>query len=496
MFIIASQLQQQFFAALRQQAMPPTQHVAYLKWLRYYLDFCQKYNQPSNSRDSLPRFLAKLQEKQQTLDQQAQATDAITLYYVLTAEPPMRADASPHKTIARPAPRSTPPPKPPAAPNTTQTSPPSAHTVPAPIANRPPTAQPCVPAPLAPAVNLTTVAVLAAPASIGQPGGISPTGASWQAEYASLTNTIQLRHYSRRTLRTYVQWVRRFQAFTRSKPPAVLSSEDVKAFLTHLAVKRQVSASSQNQAFNALLFFFRHVLHKEFGPLNGVVRAKRKRYIPVVLSRPEIDAILAQLTSPYTLVVKLLYGCGLRLFECLNLRIHCLNFEAGILTVHDGKGQKDRTVPLPQTIITELRTHLTTVKVLHQEDLQHQYAGVMLPHALALKYKHAAREWRWQWVFPAIELTPIPDTQELRRYHLHESLVQKAIKVAVEQAGLTKRASAHTFCHCFASHLLQAHYDIRTIQTLLGHSDIRTTLIYTQTVPSVTLKTAQSPLDF
>jgi len=257
-----------------------------------------------------------------------------------------------------------------------------------------------------------------------------------------------------------------------------------------------VAATTQNQAFNALLFFYRHVLRKEFGKVDGVVRAKRKPYIPVVLSREEINAVLKRLAPPYDLVVKLLYGCGLRLFECLGLRVHCMNFDAGILTVHDGKGQKDRTVPLPQTILPELRAHLESLKDLHQWDLNRGYAGVFLVNALEQKYKNAAREFIWQWFFPAKQLSKENTTGEYRRYHLHETHVQKAIKQAVSAARICKRASAHTFRHSFASHLLQGNYDIRTIQELLGHSDVRTTMIYTHTVKSVTLKEAQSPLDF
>jgi integron integrase len=238
------------------------------------------------------------------------------------------------------------------------------------------------------------------------------------------------------------------------------------------------------------------VLKKEFGKIDGVVRAKRKPYIPVVLSRKEIDTVLKHLEPPFDLVVKLLYGCGLRLFECLRLRVQNLNFDAGILTVHDGKGQKDRTVPLPEKIVPELERHLESLKDLHKQDLERKYAGVFLVNALEQKYKNAAREFIWQWVFPAKVLTMENKTGELRRYHLHETLVQKAIKQAVAKSRITKRATAHTFRHSFASHLLQANYDIRTIQELLGHSDVRTTMVYTHTVKSVTIKEAKSPLDF
>ncbi|PIP07579.1 MAG: integron integrase, partial [Syntrophobacterales bacterium CG23_combo_of_CG06-09_8_20_14_all_48_27] len=289
---------------------------------------------------------------------------------------------------------------------------------------------------------------------------------------------------------------KKFQAFTQSKKPELLSTNDVKEFLTFLAVKRRVSATTQNQAFNSLLFFYRHVLNKEFGKIDGVVRAKRRPYIPVVLSREEINEILKRLEPPYDLVVKLLYGCGLRLFECLGLRVQCMNFDAGIVTVHDGKGQKDRTVPLPQTILPELRAHLELLKDLHRSDLDRGYAGVFLVNALEQKYKNAAREFIWQWFFPAKQLTVESKTGEYRRFHLHETHVQQAIKQAVGKARITKRATAHTFRHSFASHLLQGNYDIRTIQELLGHSDVSTTMIYTHTVKSVTLKEAQSPLDF
>ena len=209
--------------------------------------------------------------------------------------------------------------------------------------------------------------------------------------------------------------------------------------------------------------FYRHVLNQEFGTVQGVIRAKRKPYVPVVLSRAEIAAILPHFLPPYDLVVKLLYGCGLRLSECLNLRVHCFNFDAGVLTIHDGKGQKDRTVPLPATILPELRAQLASLKDLHQRDLERDYAGVFLMNALENKYKHAAKEFIWQWFFPVKQLTYMQKTGEYRRYHLHETHVQKAIKQAVGQASIFKRASAHTFRHSFASHLLQANYDIRTI---------------------------------
>ena len=315
------------------------------------------------------------------------------------------------------------------------------------------------------------------------------------AEYTGLENEIKLRHYSPKTLKTYHQWIRKFQSFTRSKPPESLSTLDVKKFLTSLAVESKVAASTQNQAFNALLFFYRHALGREFGQVDGVVRAKRKPYIPVVLSRPEIDQILAHLAPPFDLAVKLLYGCGLRLLECLTMRVHSLNFDAGVITVH-GKGKKVRTVPLPEAVVPELRARVEFLKELHQRDLDREYAGVFLENALEKKYPNAAREFVWQWLFPAKFLTRVPASGELRRAHLHETHLQKEIKKAVGKARIIKRASAHTFRHSFASHLLQANFDIRTIQELLGHSDVRTTMIYTHTIKSRTIKEARSPLDF
>lgn len=321
-------------------------------------------------------------------------------------------------------------------------------------------------------------------------------GSSWVYVFDQLENEIKLRHYSPKTLKAYRGWAMQFQTFTKSKDYLLLSQQDVIDFLTFLAVKKQVSASSQNQAFNALLFLFKQVLKQEFGEIKGVVRAKRKPYIPVVLSRSEIDLVLDYLYDPIDLIAKLLYGCGLRLGECLKLRVQNFNFDTGILTVHDGKGKKDRTVPIPECLIVDLKMQLQKVLTLYQQDISTKYNGTFLPDQLEKKYKNAATEYIWQWFFPAQSLTYLVDKKEYRRYHVHESVVQKAIKKATQDACLTKRATAHTLRHSFASHLLEANYDIRTIQELLGHSDVRTTMIYTHTVKSRTLKEARSPLDF
>jgi integron integrase len=469
MLIVPSALQTQFEACLHNQAIPPHTHGFYKKWLRYYLDFCHKYHFPPAHKDSLGPFLNKLQEKKQTQAQQNQASHAITLYYELlhARDVPNEVPAPTHD---RPAEK------------TLQ-------------ASSPRTAAAAYAVTIPPKV-LEQVPSVSSPTPAASPHASRPaTGASWKAVYTSLAREIQLRHYSPKTLKSYTRWARQFQNFTRSKEPGLLSTADVKAFLSWLAITRKVSAATQNQAFNALLFFYRHVLNQEFGKIDGVVRAKRKPYIPVVLSRDEIMAILQQLSPPYDLVVKLLYGCGLRLFECLNLRVQNFNFAAGVITVHDGKGQKDRTVPLPETILPELRAHLASLQDQQQRYLEQDYAGVFLVHALGKKYRHAAKEFSWLWFFPAKQFTYVPEKREYRLYHLHETHVQKAIKRAVRKANITKRASAHTFRHSFAGHLLQANYDIRTIQELLGHSDVRTTMIYTRTVKSVTLKEAKSPLD-
>jgi integron integrase len=485
MFTVPSELQRRFEKLMQEKAISNRLWWQYKKWLRYYIDFCQKYNFPAAQQSSLSHFLDKLQEKKQTGIQQEQAASAVKLYYQLAADadrnrqkPERGALTNAHYKGGN-------------APVMTSRYRVPDHPVEISSLN-----EPAVPyGQKKPAMIRSATGRGAAPA-VAVPLDKPVSGASWLAEYEKLGNEIQVRHYSPKTLKTYRIWLNKFQTFTRSKAPELLGVDDVKRFLTDLAVKRHVAASTQNQAFNALLFFFRHVLQKEFGKVDGVVRAKRKPYIPVVLSKEEISVIISHLPPPYDLVVKLLYGCGLRLSECLHLRVHCFNFDAGVLTVHDGKGKKDRTVPLPVTILPELKARLESLKVLHRKDMARDFSGVFLVNLLHKKYKKASKQFAWQWFFPARQLTFVEASGEYRRYYLHETLVQKAIKQAVEKAGICKRASAHTFRHSYASHLLQANYDIRTIQELLGHSDVRTTMIYTHTVKSVTKKAAESPLDF
>ncbi|MCP5061386.1 MAG: integron integrase [Ignavibacteriae bacterium] len=303
---------------------------------------------------------------------------------------------------------------------------------------------------------------------------------------------IKLRHYSPRTFEAFSNWIKQFSKFLSNKKPDDVNTTDVKGFLEYLAVNEKASASTQNQAFNSLLFLFRHILKKELGELKNVVRPKRKIYIPVVLSKKGSKKIFLHLSYPHNLLLKLLYGCGLRLNEGINLRVQNFNFDEGIITVR-GKGEKTRTVPLPESIISDLKAHLERVKNLHKNDLNNKYNGVFLPNALEKKYKNASKVFIWQWFFPAKELTYIPETKELRRYHLHSSNIHKIIKTAASKTSITKRVSAHTFRHSFATHLLKAGYDIRTIQELSWHSDVRTTMIYTHTIKSLPSKKSNKP---
>ncbi|MBU2569016.1 MAG: integron integrase [Gammaproteobacteria bacterium] len=475
MLSLPDELSRQFNALLDQKQHPENIKHFYRKWLRFYWDFCHKYHHDPFHRSSLPLFLDKLDQKGQSAQQREQARQAIVLFYQLKAT-----------ANAEDAELST---------NAVQTLPLQAPPIPdvsrqkdSPESNHPHHRS----------LPYEHSRHSAASDKTRQNNTVAEkqTGCSWVFVFDELTREIQLRHYSPKTLKSYRGWARRLQAFTKSKDYRNLTQQDVVAFLSDLAVDKKVSASTQNQAFNALLFLFQHVLNKDFGEIKGVARAKRKPHIPVVLSREEVELIFDHLDDPVDLVAKLLYGCGLRLFECLNLRVQCFNFDAGVLTVHDGKGQKDRTVPLPQTLIPALNKQLRKVADLHEADLKANFAGVFLPNQLSHKYKNAAKEFIWQWFFPQPSLTLVAETQEHKRYHLHESIVQKAIKRAANDAKITKRATAHTFRHSFASHLLEANYDIRTIQELLGHSDVRTTMIYTHTVQSRTLKQAKSPLDF
>lgn len=289
---------------------------------------------------------------------------------------------------------------------------------------------------------------------------------------------LQTRHYARRTVKTYEQWLRRFLRFHSMRHPREMGSTEVNAFLSHLAVNEQVSASTQNQALAALLFLYRNLLEREL-ELDGVVRARTRQRLPVVLSEAEVRAVRQQLEGEPALVVGLLYGSGLRLMEALRLRVKDLDVERRELTVRDGKGGKDRLTLLPQSLVPALQEHLLQVRSIHRNDLNAGWGRVLMPYALERKYPNASREWGWQWVFPQQKRWRDPETGHQGRHHLDPSVVQKAVKRAVAAAGVSKAASCHTFRHSFATHLLERGQDIRTIQELLGHKDVSTTMIYT-----------------
>ena len=308
-----------------------------------------------------------------------------------------------------------------------------------------------------------------------------------------LREAVRLRHYSPRTEEAYVGWTRRFIVFHGRRHPRDLGAREVTAFLTHLAATGS-SASTQNQALSAILFLFEVVLGRRLPWMDAIVRAQRPVRLPVVLSRSEVTALLGQLRRPSWLMAGLMYGSGLRVMECVELRVKDLHFDRGELTVRDGKGGKDRITMLPAAIRPALVAHLRQVKAQHERDLAAGSGSVALPGSLARKYPDAGREWAWQWVFPATRQYVDGATGARRRHHLHETVVQRAVKEAARAAGLTRPATCHSLRHSFATHLLEAGYDIRTIQELLGHRDVSTTMIYTH-VLNRGGRGVRSPLD-
>jgi integron integrase len=293
---------------------------------------------------------------------------------------------------------------------------------------------------------------------------------------------MRLRRFSRRTEDAYIGWMRRFWEFCGRRNPAELGAEEVTAFLSSLATERGVAASTQNQALAALLFLFREVLGRELPWLDELVRAKVRRRIPVVMSRDEVRAVLARMDGAPRLMATLLYGAGLRLLEVCRLRVKDLEFDRNQLVVREGKGDKDRVTLLPAVVQPQLRAWLERVRAQHAADLAAGAGWVELPSALGAKLPNAGREWPWHWVFPATRSDLHPDTGQRRRHHLHETVVQQAVRRAALAAGLHKRVTCHTFRHSFATHLLEDGSDIRTAQQLLGHADVRTTMIYTHVV--------------
>lgn len=291
--------------------------------------------------------------------------------------------------------------------------------------------------------------------------------------------SLRVRHYSLRTEQSYIYWIRYFIRFHRMRHPGTMSKEHVEAFLTYLAVNKKVSPSTQNQALSAILYLYKHVLKIKLPWLDNVVRAKRKKFIPVVFTREEVKALLAQFDGTYWLLFSLIYGAGLRISECVSLRVKDVDFHYKQLVIRDSKGSQDRVSVLPAPLIEPLRDHLARVKELHKQDLENGYGDVYLPYALKRKYPNADKEWHWQYVFPSRNIATDPRSGRRRRHHIYEKSLSRVIKRAMRKAGIYKPASTHTLRHSFATHLLEDGYDIRTVQELMGHKDVKTTQIYT-----------------
>lgn len=306
--------------------------------------------------------------------------------------------------------------------------------------------------------------------------------------------TIRRKHYSLRTEAAYIDWIKRYIFFHRKQHPGTMGAPEMEQFLNYLAVDKKVAASTQNQALSALVFLYREVLRQEFDWMENLERAKRPARLPIVLTEAEVKGVLAHLDGRNWLMAGLLYGAGLRLMECVRLRVKDVDFAYGQITVRDGKGNKDRVTMLPVSVAEVLRPHLEKVRALHEQDLRAGYGDVYLPFSLERKYKSASRQWGWQYVFPAVRRSVDPLSGKERRHHIDEKSLQRAVRNAVRASRITKSATCHTFRHSFATHLLQRGQDIRTVQELLGHKDVSTTMIYTH-VLNRGGKGVRSPLD-
>jgi integron integrase len=423
----------------------------YVKWVRYYLDFLEKYTPEGSREQQVHAFDRKLKAKRQSESLRSQARHAVELFLGMNEG---EAFEPVHGSLA---------------------------------VSEEPTKQPTSPPRRSPAkaaqLNPSSAGVL-------ESGG-------WLAQIEAMGAEIRRRNYSPKTLSSYTKWVRQFRKFCSPVPVSDVSDEHAKDFLTDLAVGGQVVASTQNQALNALLFFFRHVLQRDYELGDRVTRAKASNYIPTVLTRAEVDKVLSKLSCPYDLMVSTLYGCGLRISECLELRGSSLDFDEDLVIIHDGKGQKDRSVPMPKVLKAALREQVRRVEEQLKRDLKTEnFGGVFMPETLSKRRARSeAKDLGWQWLFPAKTLTLVPDEGVFRRYHSYQQPFNRALRTAVRAAKIPKRVTAHVFRHSFASHLLAANVDLRTIQELLGHSDIKTTMKYTHTVKSRTTKERVSPLD-
>jgi integron integrase len=306
---------------------------------------------------------------------------------------------------------------------------------------------------------------------------------------------IRTRHYSIRTEEAYVGWIRRFILFHGKRHPNEMGEPEISRFLSYLAVSDHVTASTQNQALSALLFLYRNVLEMAFPALDNVVRAKRAKRLPVVMTRAEVKAVLSRLHGTPRLVATILYGSGMRLMECLRLRVKDVEFARNLIVVRESKGDRDRRVPLPTTVRQDLVNWLSQVKRTHENDLAEGFGAVYLPYALARKYPWAEKKWAWQWLFPAADRSVDPRSGVERRHHIQDWGIQRAVAQAIRDVEIKKPASCHTFRHSFATHLLEDGYDIRTIQELLGHRDLKTTMIYTHVLNRTGGRGIRSPAD-
>ena len=305
---------------------------------------------------------------------------------------------------------------------------------------------------------------------------------------------IRKKHYSIRTEQAYLQWIRRFIFYHNKRHPKHMGEKEISQYISHLATHGKVAASTQNQALNALVFLYKHVLQIELGDFGPMERAKRPQRLPTVLTKEEAKRVLAAVPGTYGLMAKIIYGCGLRLMECVRLRVKDIDFALNQITVRDGKGMKDRITMLPEQLKPFLSEHLARVKILHEQDLEKGLGEVFMPFALERKYRRGAREWSWQFAFPSERLSADLRGGKMRRHHINESGLQKAVRTAARTASILKPVSPHTLRHSFATHLLESGYDIRTVQELLGHKDVSTTMIYTHVIGKGGMG-VQSPFD-